>query len=150
MQCTRCKNDAAPNRKRCTTCLDKDKQTQRAYLKRHPERKSAATERWRQKNLDHVSSVQRARQQAARLAAITHYGGCCACCGETYIPFLDIDHVNGGGSAHRKQYTNPVAYYRGLMAGEYSEPLQVLCGNCHHAKTRKYSCPPSHINACDS
>jgi hypothetical protein len=37
-----------------------------------------------------------------REEAIHHYGGACACCGETELAFLAIDHIEGGGQAHRQ------------------------------------------------
>src|SRR5690606_39680958 len=39
----------------------------------------------------------------ARFEAIMHYGGKCACCGESTYEFLCLDHSNGGGNQHRKE-----------------------------------------------
>lgn len=40
------------------------------------------------------------------------YGNKCSCCGETERLFLTIDHVNGGGNAHRRKVggTNEAVY----------------------------------------
>ena len=45
---------------------------------------------------------QRTRQRL-RLEILIHYGGPvpkCACCGESHIEFLSIDHIGGGGKKH--------------------------------------------------
>src|SRR5579859_8227770 len=38
-------------------------------------------------------------------SVLDHYGWACACCGETVVAFLCIDHVNGGGNKHREELT---------------------------------------------
>lgn len=64
-----------------------------------------------------------------RQAALDHYGSVCACCGETRIEFLCIDHVNGGGSKHRK--TLKVEIYRWFKQNDYPAGFRVLCHNCN-------------------
>jgi hypothetical protein len=79
-----------------------------------------------------------------RLAAIAAYGGKCACCQEATVQFLSIDHVNGGGSAHRKQIANNT--YLWLRQRHYPEGFQVLCHNCNMANGLYGSCPHSSCN----
>ena len=43
------------------------------------------------------------RRKRYRTDAINAYGGRCACCGETHIDMLTIDHVNNDGNVHRKE-----------------------------------------------
>lgn len=73
------------------------------------------------------------------------YGGRCACCGEGYLPYLTIDHVNGGGLKHRDDLKahGTVFYQRLKMMGYPKDGLQVLCANCHMAKTRGVVCQHS-------
>jgi len=80
--------------------------------------------RQRQKNL------QKERRRIIRHQAIEHYGGHCACCGETENSFLTIDHIYGNGGEHRRQIKRfDVAYW--LYLHNYPEGYQILCFNCN-------------------
>jgi hypothetical protein len=87
---------------------------------------------------------------ALRLEVFTHYcgGGTphCQCpgCQTTYIGFLQLDHVNGDGAAHRKENnlgTGGPRLWRWLRANGYPEGFQVLCCNCNHGKFTGPACP---------
>jgi predicted nucleic acid-binding Zn ribbon protein len=67
-----------------------------------------------------------------REAAISHYGGRCAECGEEELLFLTIDHVSDDGAAHR-QRVGPVIN-RWLRQNSYPSGFQVLCYNCNLRK----------------
>jgi len=65
-----------------------------------------------------------------RLLALEHYGGKCACCGETNIKFLTIDHINNDGFKWRKDHGNDnIGYW--LARHAYPEGYQILCFNCN-------------------
>lgn len=55
-----------------------------------------------------------------------------------------IDHVNGGGNAHRRSIGGTTActvrFYRWLEVNNYPEGFQVLCHNCNFAKSHG-GCP---------
>lgn len=68
-----------------------------------------------------------------------HYGSECACCGEKEKVFLTIDHINGGGSKHRKEIGSHIE--RWLVKMNLPEGFQVLCHNCNWAKHLLGSCP---------
>ena len=75
-----------------------------------------------------------------KLSVIFHYGGKCACCGETEISFLSIDHINNDGKKHRMSLGLKSAgtdFYQWLKKNNFPENLglQVLCANCHLSKT---------------
>lgn len=78
-----------------------------------------------------------------KLIVLTHYGGNppkCACCGETHIEFLTIDHINGGGCKHRKQIgTNNIN--RWLIKNNFPEGYRVLCMNCNTSRGFYGYCP---------
>src|ERR1700747_1062977 len=44
----------------------------------------------------------RAQHLKMKQEIMDYYGGCCACCGETILDFLALDHLNNDGAAHRK------------------------------------------------
>jgi hypothetical protein len=62
------------------------------------------------------------------------YGGIqCACCGETHLVFLTLDHIGGGGTAMRKKFklNGSTAVYLFLKNRGYPPGYQVLCFNCN-------------------
>jgi hypothetical protein len=75
---------------------------------------------------------------------IAHYGGKCACCGETERLFLSIDHINNDGAKHRREVPAS-SLYRWLKKNGYPEGFQVLCMNCNCGKARNGGvCPHQH------
>jgi hypothetical protein len=103
-RCADCGRDPKPGRRRCQECLDR----------------SAA------KNA--------ARRRRLKAAAFAAYGDQCACCGEANPKFLTIDHVNGGGHAHRRQIGGPGLVLEWLARHGYPEGFQLLCWNCNCAR----------------
>ena len=79
-----------------------------------------------------------AKRQRAKLkkAAIDAYGGHCQCCKEAEIEFLTIDHINGGGNAHRREvgFNGSLSFYRWLHKSDYPPGFQTLCHNCNFSK----------------
>jgi hypothetical protein len=66
----------------------------------------------------------------------------CACCGETNIEFLTIDHVNNDGSKYRKKINcRGSGIYYWLIKNHFPEGIQVLCMNCNFAKGQFGYCP---------
>lgn len=73
---------------------------------------------------------------------LTEYGGHCTCCGETEFKFLTLEHVNGGGNLHRKQFHKADGTWADLKRrGWPKEGLTILCWNCQMAKTHYGKCP---------
>jgi hypothetical protein len=95
--------------------------------------------------------TERARKYTAklRLEVFSHYCGGqphCQCegCKTTYIGFLQLDHVNGDGAAHRKENklgTGGARLWAWVKANGYPEGFQVLCRNCNGAKFTGPQCP---------
>ena len=78
-----------------------------------------------------------------KIQVLVHYGGNppkCACCGENYIEFLSIDHINNDGADQRKKRTSASLYYW-LIKNNYPKGVQVLCFNCNCAKGFFGYCP---------
>ena len=62
--------------------------------------------RWRKNHPDETNRISREGQRRARLEALTHYSGGtprCACCGETHVEFLAIDHIGAEETAIARQ-----------------------------------------------
>jgi hypothetical protein len=56
------------------------------------------------------------------------------------LHFLCIDHINGGGSKHRREGKFP-SMYQWLKTHNFPEGFQVLCHNCNMAKFIYGVCP---------
>jgi len=73
-----------------------------------------------------------------RLEALKHYSQAevpyCKCCNESIINFLTIDHINGGGTKHRKEVTSSSRLGLFLAKNNYPEGYQILCYNCNCSK----------------
>jgi hypothetical protein len=77
-----------------------------------------------------------------RTKVIKHYGEKCACCGESHVEFLVIDHKNGDGASHRKLVgRRSHEMYRWAIKNGYPNHLQLLCHNCNAAKQYYGICP---------
>jgi hypothetical protein len=81
------------------------------------------------------------RNRAIKRRVMEAYGGRCACCGEATLEFLQLDHVNNGGAAHRRMMGYPGGVYRWLIRHRFPPGFQVLRANCHFAKTKYGECP---------
>jgi hypothetical protein len=80
----------------------------------------------------------RSRWEQFRIAVFNGYGGRCACCGENDPNVLELDHVNNDGSSHRQEVGSKI--YKWAFANGFPDRLQVLCANCHRARTRTGDC----------
>lgn len=164
-QCTKCKeekpfsefyNNASRKDGKTSNC----KACMNAYHKANRPYYNAKHLEWLQQNRDHVNAYNREwvgkqgdewreRQRVNKRTAsrrrheeaIQAYGGFCACCGETEIRFLQIDHIENNGAEHRRELrTNRLDAW--LKRNGYPEGFQVLCANCNFAKhTNGGTCP---------
>jgi len=92
----------------------------------------------------------RARTVALRYEVFSHYCGGgephCKCpgCTTRFIEFLQLDHVNGNGNAHRKENnlgTGGARLWAWVKKMGYPPGFQVLCRNCNGAKFTRPQCP---------
>lgn len=128
-ECIRCKK---PARLGMTLCTYHAKYAHNAY--RTDFEQSPLKYRERSK-LNHLN---------LRLKVITHYGGKCACCGETQFGFLTIDHINGEASVQRAKTGNEPSgcrLYLYLKRKGFPEGYRVLCSNCNMAMSIHGQCP---------
>ena len=98
------------------------------------------------KHIKKIRETSRVRLLKSKRGVMEVYGnGRCACCGETAIEFLSLDHVNNDGKQHRKELKSKVgsSFYRYLRNHGYPhrDRLQVLCLNCNGAKAYYGICP---------
>jgi len=91
------------------------------------------------KSKDELARQVKDARDKRRKEVLEHYSNgkmVCACCEESHVEFLTIDHVDGGGSKHRKKvgYSGSPFYYW-LIKNDFPEGYQVLCHNCNFAKS---------------
>jgi hypothetical protein len=95
----------------------------------------------------HARVLKRGKEKILRerILVLTHYGGNppkCACCGESYIEFLAIDHINGGGSRHLKELRiKGQRFYEWLIKNNFPVGFRVLCHNCNMSLGLYGYCP---------
>lgn len=103
----------------------------------------ATAEVFKQKNLRRKASNQKWAAKAKE-EVFAYYGGKCICCGESNLGFLTLDHVNGGGTAHRKAYSSHGRLYANVRKLGFPNDFQILCMNCNwgrHRQGRNGICP---------
>lgn len=93
-----------------------------------------------QANIEVEREKRRENNRRKRQQVIEMYGGKCACCEETEIEFLAIDHINGGGGAERKGFKGNTFYWH-LAKTPKRDDLRVLCHNCNMAIGFYGHCP---------
>jgi len=75
----------------------------------------------------------------------------CACCGEDFIEFLELDHIMGNGNIHRRHVAKEMGYdyvshrapdiYPWIMKNNYPAGFRILCTNCNHSIGFRGYCP---------
>lgn len=85
------------------------------------------------------------RHKFLREACIVAYGSVCACCGLSNSKYLQLDHINNDGAQHRKSIRGGSdlrnnSMYSWAYANNFPSILQLLCANCHQAKTVGQPC----------
>ncbi len=126
----------------CKSCSNKYRQTLRE--KRGDIEKLVTHERYLRLG-DEIRRYNNNRNQERKALLVAHYSNNankCACCGESEVRFLTIDHIDGNGSEHRKSSgcgTGSV-FYNWLLREGMPEGYQVLCYNCNLAR-RHGKCP---------
>lgn len=103
--------------------------------------------RRRQLNVSEAAVAGRIR---TRQRVFAHYGTHCACCGETED--LTIDHVNGGGAAHREEVGNRggLPFFKWLIRNGFPAGFQTLCSPCNLNKGEGPRCylPHGQLQEC--
>jgi hypothetical protein len=131
----------------------------RAYYAAHREKCRDRQRKYREQHRDKCNTASRIYNRRARVdnkrKVIMLYGKVCACCGESRMEFLGIDHIKGGGTRHRRQCGGNV--YIPILQEPYNpKKYRVLCWNCnlslgfygycpHHPEIRQMQSAPIDI-----
>lgn len=130
----------------------RDKEKFQKYVKQwqqsNPDKMRESHRRYYASHQDKAKEHMREYRKRVRLEVLSHYSGGiprCACCGETTIEFLCIDHINGGGSRQSKK--TGVNIYAWLRKEGFPLGFRVLCHNCNSALGFYGYCPHSEVKS---
>lgn len=137
--CRKCggKYSQGPESTGCPVC-PKSPQLQRYYdRKKDPDLDSEAKKYQKKYHLEN------------KIKVIRHYSANtmqCACCSESILEFLTLDHIKAGGCAQRHTAMNHrlaagTAAYWWLIKNDFPAGFQVLCYNCNMGKRTGDKCP---------
>ena len=138
----------------CTTCDVAKPSTQEYFYHQRSQRdgfqsecKECHNSRGEKRSKKEMNRQSRDSKRRLRYEVLTHYcNGIpkCACCGESHVEFLALDHIHGGGNKHRKEISAfGSEFYSWLKNNGWPNdpPLQILCHNCNLAKGFYGTCP---------
>ena len=82
------------------------------------------------------------RRRRLKNRVLIHYSKvgypCCVDCGEYDIRCLSIDHINGGGTQHRKDTGAGIKFYHWLERNNYPSGYDTTCMNCNFRRRYNY------------
>lgn len=106
---------------------------QRRYRAEHADEIRLKVRTWYRENRDQALAYHKTRRDVLRAEMIAAYGGKCVCCGESNPRFLTIDHVDGGGTKHRRSigWSGNGIFAHLKKLGWPQEGYQLLCFNCN-------------------
>ena len=110
----------------------------KSYCSKHCKRRA-----WQLRNRPKINKTRKKEHIERRLKVLSHYSQgklTCACCDESMYEFLCLDHIDGGGTQHRKELGTKYIY-AWLIRNNYPEGYQVMCHNCNMAKGFYGQCP---------
>lgn len=138
--CPRCNKRPKCVRGYCKPC---SKDYFKEYYRANKQRIIAASEARRLADPETHKARKRALTVKRKLIVIAAYGGKCSCCGEKRPEFLAIDHVNGGGLAHRLSLNCKGArFYLWLIQQNFpKKDFRLLCHNCNQSYGLYGYCP---------
>jgi hypothetical protein len=143
--CRACHTEASRHHRQANRA--RTNEATRRWRQENPERQREASRQWRDENLERCREVDRERNQKNRAAVFDHYGWSCACCGTADAPA--IDHVNGGGEAHRRELGTKggSGMYNWLIRSGFPEGYQTLCQPRNNSKRDGDRCRLDHAAA---
>jgi len=99
-------------------------------------KRRAENRNWRENNRELANErsniAKKKYETKCKKLVFEHYGKECVCCGETIEEFLTMDHINDGGTKHRKKIGNKINVW--LFVNNFPKGFQTLCFNCNWGK----------------
>ena len=112
---------------------------------------SVANQNWASNNKSRLAISKKKWVKKIKLEVFNHYTNNnirCQCpsnqCTETHIEFMTIDHIEGGGTQHRKELSQKgTTQYVWIKNNNYPLGFRILCMNCNFAFGIIGYCPHS-------
>lgn len=145
--CAQCGGVSVEGKKLCRRCIDRilasyHKHREKGVCVRCGSRRAKEGSIYCARCYDAARAAGKVGYKRLRELVFNAYGGFkCACCGEDEPEFLQMDHIDGGGTKHRNSLSSSSGFYRWLKKNGFPPGFQVLCANCNHAKGRLGICP---------
>lgn len=118
------------------------KEYNKEYNRTHRGQILAQVKVYQQTHKEQRNKRDRECYQKLKIEVLTYYGNgklTCVQCGFDDVRALSIDHINGGGTQHRKSLGIPKGgtnFYNWLKSQGFPEGYQTLCMNCQFIKTK--------------
>ncbi len=126
----------------CASCYHKK------YKQEHLERAREKQREYYHRDPQKFNQRIKDRRKLRRLEMIERLGGKCACCGETELIFLCLDHIKGGGRREYEKAGGPHGVWRRAIAeGLPPDKYRILCWNCNAALGIFGFCPHSDLTS---
>ena len=134
--CVKCQLPVEPGKHCCSTCLVSDRYKRRTKVKKYKEAGLCACSRPienpQYKSCDTCHEARKKCSRTLKGLVLEAYGPVCKGCGETEPGVLQIDHINGDGSKHRKQLKEQsIGIYQWLKDNNWPAGFRTLCANCN-------------------
>jgi hypothetical protein len=108
-----------------------------------PLRRKENHKKWHLQNREKVLVIQKQYRLRRKIKVLEKYSNGnieCSCCRESVLEFLSIDHINGGGTSHRKSLKS-ADIYAWLLKNDFPKGFRILCHNCNQAIGKYGICP---------
>lgn len=118
---------------------EKIKEAKLRWYWKHREERRLEKKQWWIKNKEKLTKQRKIERIELKKTIIQHYSKQmkCAQCGLADLKNLTVDHINGGGERHRKNYGlngGGHAFYRWLKRKNFPKGYQILCFGCNMEK----------------
>jgi hypothetical protein len=114
------------------------KQYKREYRQKNHDIILVKQREYHQENREQRNQSTTKNSHTVKITVLAHYCNSeriqCAHCSEARLGALNIDHINGGGKKHRKEFHQDgsgIKLYYWLMNHGYPLGFRVLCANCN-------------------
>ena len=111
------------------------------WFRNNKEQAHLTAKRYRERNRERVKANHARFRVRLKAEVFAKYGNKCACCGESEMDFLSMDHVAGDGAKHRKVVKGGMNFYGWLKRQGYPAGYRILCFNCNLARGFYGKCP---------